>query len=197
MSLILEAYPQLYSEKTFQYEAEINYTARIKPYNANVKLLRNKNKLVFSFSLKWKEVSPEIQIGLIQELLVKILRSKNIPRTMNMDLYNIFIKKLSTFAPKTHSEPHLEESFNRVNELYFSGMQEKPNLKWGNSSLRKLGCYEYASDTITISTIFQDSEKDLLDSVMYHEMLHKKLKYNQKNGRCSHHSPEFKEMERK
>ena len=71
----------------------------------------------------------------------------------------------------------------------------KPNLQWGNESTSKLGSYEYGSDTITISTIFRNGEQELLDYVMYHEMLHKKFKFQNKNGRSLHHSREFKKME--
>ena len=91
----------------------------------------------------------------------------------------------------------LEVSFNRVNETFFNGMLDIPNLQWGSGSTTKLGSYEYGSDTITISTIFTDTKRELLDYVMYHEMLHKKFKFESKNGRTLHHSPEFKRMEAK
>jgi len=78
-----------------------------------------------------------------------------------------------------------------------TGMMDIANLQWGTNSTSKLGCYEYGSDTITISTIFQFSDPILLDYVMYHEMLHKKFKFESKNGRTLHHSPEFKRMEAK
>ena len=44
---------------------------------------------------------------------------------------------------------------------------QTPNLVWGKNSFRKLGSYEYGSDTITISKIFLESDKSLLDYVMY------------------------------
>lgn len=194
MDIITKAFKQLYPEKELQYETELNYTKKFKPYNANVKLIQRK-KLVFNFSHKWKDVSEEIQIGLIQELLVKIFKEKK--RTTYMDLYNIFIKKLHVAVPKIHSEPVLEESFNRINEDYFAGLIEKPNLRWGKHSLAKLGCYEYGTDSIIISEIFKDSDTGLLDYIMYHELLHKKLKFNEKNGRSIHHSSEFRERERR
>ena len=67
----------------------------------------------------------------------------------------------------------------------------------GSESLSKLGSYEYGSDTITISTIFKDANQQLLDYVMYHEMLHKKFKFQNRNERNIHHSNEFKKMEAK
>ncbi|MEK6876580.1 MAG: hypothetical protein AABX63_04155, partial [Nanoarchaeota archaeon] len=72
---------------------------------------------------------------------------------------------------------------------------EKPNLVWHNS-VRRLGSYEYGSDTISISRVLLE-DSNLMDYVMYHEMLHKKFKFNSSNGRTCHHTKEFKEMERK
>ena len=192
--LTKEAFQQLYPEKDMKYSFTLKYSRKFKPYNANVKLYRN--SLIFNLSREWKNVSKEIQMGLIQELLVKILRAKK-NKTMNMELYNLFMKNVHLAVPKTKTDPLLEESFNRVNDAYFIGMLDKPNLQWGNASTSKLGRYEYGSDTITISSIFGSSPKELLDYIMYHEMLHKKFKFESKNGRTLHHSPEFKRMESK
>jgi len=71
-----------------------------------------------------------------------------------------------------------------------------PNLEWGNNSKRKLGSYDYHTDTISISKIFLDAEQELLDYLMYHEMLHKKLKFKNKANKSYHHTKEFKEKEK-
>jgi len=191
MDLIEESFRQLYPERECNKIFILNYTNRFKPYNANVKY-RN-NIYTFNLSKKWKGVSKEIQIGLIQELMAKIFKDKR--QTTNMHLYNLFIKNLHISIPKTKTHPALEDSFNRNNEKFFFGMLEKPNLEWGSFSARKLGCYEYASDTITISQIFRNADPVLMDYVMYHEMLHKKYKFDSKNGRNRHHTAHFKEME--
>ena len=188
-----EAFYLLYPDKENKYTFNLKYSRKFKPYNANVK--RYNNNFIFNFSRDWKKISKEIQIGLIQELLVKIMKDKR--KTMNMDLYEMFIKNVHIAIPKTVTDKQLEESFNRNNELFFNGMLEITNLKWGSASTSKLGYYEYGSDTITISTIFKDSNQELLDYVMYHEMLHKKFKFESKNGRQMHHSPQFKAMEKK
>lgn len=188
--LIKEAFQELYPEKGLKYSVSLKYSRKFKPYNANVK--RYGNNLMFNFSRDWKKISKDIQIGLIQELATKILKDKK--RTMNMELYNLFMKNVHLAVPKTKTDDALEASFDRVNEAYFNGMLDKPNLQWGSDSTSKLGCYEYGSDTITISTIFKN-EKQVLDYVMYHEMLHKKFKFQNKNGRNLHHSNEFKKME--
>src|SRR3990167_8404786 len=150
--LIKEAFQQLYPEKEPKYNFSLKYSRKFKPYNANVKLYGN--KLMFHFSRNWKKISKEIQIWLVQELMVKILKDKR--KTMNMELYNLFMKNVHLAVPKTKTEPILEESFDRVNDMFFNGMLEKPNLQWGNASTSKLGSYEYGSDTITISLIFKN-----------------------------------------
>ena len=191
--LIKEAFQQLYPEKELKYSVSIKYSRKFKPYNANVK--RHGNNLMFNFSRDWKRISKEIQIGLVQELATKILKDKR--RTMNMELYNLFMKNVHLAVPKTKTDDILEASFERVNEIYFNGMVDKPNLKWGDESVSRLGSYEYGSDMITISAIFKNEKPELLDYVMYHEMLHKKFKFQSRNGRNVHHSSEFRKMESK
>jgi predicted metal-dependent hydrolase len=82
-----------------------------------------------------------------------------------------------------------------VNDYFFSGIMEKPNLVWNNSST-KLGSYDYGSDTISITSMLRDSGKEMLDYVMYHEILHKKYKFISKSGRLYHHTKEFKSSEK-
>src|SRR3989344_5195733 len=108
---------------------------------------------------------------------------------------NNFMKKIHIAVPKTRIDPFLEESFDRINEKYFVGMVEKPNLVW-HSSIRRLGSYEYGGDTISISKVLENDES-ALDYVMHHEMLHKKLKFDSSNGSCRHHTKAFRELERK
>lgn len=191
-SLITEAFQELYPHKDLKYNFLLKYSKKFKPYNANVKLYNN--NLIFNLSRDWKRISREIQIGLIQELMSKILRDRN-KKTINMELYSLFMKNIHLAVPKTKTDEILEGSFDRINDAYFSGMLDKPNLQWGNASTSKLGSYEYGSDMITISAIFKHVKSELLDYIMYHEMLHKKFKFQNKNGRSLHHSSEFKKME--
>ncbi len=190
--ILKRAFIELFPEKNIEeYILSIHYTDRFKPYNANVKF-RNK-KLDFFFSKKWKTISEEIQIGLLQELMLRIFRQKR--STLNIDLYNNFMKHVHIAAPKTKNDPLLEDSFQRLNVQFFDGLLEQPNLVWHTSSNR-LGCYEYGSDTISMSTILKE-EGDALDYVMYHEMLHKHLKFKCSNGKTRHHTKQFRDMEAK
>ena len=98
---------------------------------------------------------------------------------MNMDLYESFVKKIHIGIPKVEPEQKLLESFNRVNEKYFFGMMNIPNIVWGDHSIRKLGSYDYKRDSITISRILEKNET-FLDMTMYHELLHKKHKFSKR-----------------
>ena len=191
MNLIQESFNRLYPKKEFPYFAKIKYSGKFKPFNANIKL--RGNNLTLNLSKNWKTVDKEITIGLVQELLVKLLRVKT--HTKNMDMYNSFIKKLHNFVPKTQFDPLLESSFHRVNESYFDGLLEKPNLKFGNRTFSKLGSYEYATDTVVISKALEH-DFELIDYVMYHELLHKKHQFKSKYGRSHHHTKDFREREK-
>jgi hypothetical protein len=191
MSLAEEAFKGLYPDKEFNYEAVIKYSGKFHGYNANVRY--SPVSLQFKLSRNWKSVSREIQMGLLQSLMNKVFKTKI--KTMNIDLYNIFLKKVHFTIPKTEEDPVLEESFKRVNEKYFNNILEIPNLKFGSDSFTKLGSYEYGSDTIIISNLFKD-EILLLDYIMYHELLHKKYKFNEKDGRSYHHTKLFRTKER-
>lgn len=192
MGLVEEAFLRLYPEKEFRYAVSIRYSGRFKAYNANARMRRD--AISFSLSRKWKGVDDEIKIGLVQELLVSLLKDRR--NTLNMDLYNNFIKNIHLSVEKTESNPMLEGSFMRVNQMMFDGLVERPNLLWGKPRKRTLGTYSYNNDSITFnSALMKDTEA--LDYVMYHELLHKKLKFRHDNGRSYHHTTEFKAMERR
>lgn len=193
--MLKQAIDEIYNE--FPYSYSLKYSAKFKPYRANVRL--RADNIQFNLSKKWKTVSKEIQIGLIQELLLKILKNrlKTLKtNTQNIELYNIFMRKIHIATPKIDIDPVLEESFDRVNEKYFYNLLEKTNLKWGSDSLSKLGSYEYGNDTIIISKILEDVDKEILDYIMYHEMLHKKHKFTKRGSKNYHHTTEFRNKEK-
>ena len=192
MKLVEQAFHDLLPEKYLEnYQLKIKYTDKFKPYNANVRY--TKKSLQFNLSKKWRSISREIQIGLIQGLMLRVFKEKK--KTTNIDLYNSFMKNLHISIPKVNNDPVLEGSFNKVNEKYFYGLIEKPNLIWHNS-IRRLGSYEYGTDTISISKVLENYI-ELMDYVMYHEILHKKHKFHNKNGRIHHHTREFRQMEKR
>lgn len=193
MDIIEESYQRLFPEKEFLYFTELEYNRRLADFNANIRLEPRKIKV--NLNLQWKDIDREIKIGLIQHLLLRIFKQR--ATTPNIELYNNFIKNIPILTPKTQSDPLLESSFDRVNQSFLSYSVEKPNLTWGTASFRKLASYNFHTDTITVSTIFADASPEILDYLMYHEMLHKHHKFKHNYGRSSFHSPAFKEDEQR
>jgi len=196
MNLAEKALVELFPEKNERRSLHVRYSGRFSDYNANATYTRS--EIIFSLSKAFKEVGKEIRQGIIEHLLCKVYAEKR--SSSNQDLYNSFMKHLTKYATVDQKDPYLLDRFHVINDHYFNGMLTEPNLKWGQKAYRKLGHYEYASDTIVISSIFlqaQETEKvqDLLDFVLFHEMLHKKHQYNHKKERSRHHTKAFKEDE--
>lgn len=189
MTFLKQAIEQLEIKR--DYETIVKYSGRFGPYGANI-IIRS-DLVTLNLSKTWKQISDEIKMGLAQELLVGLLKLKK--NTMNMDLYNSFVKKIHIAIPKKTPEQNLLESFNRVNEKYFFGLMDIPNIIWGNFATSKLGSYDYRTDRITMSKVLEKNET-FLDLVMHHELLHKKHKFKSKNGRSLYHSSAFKKDEK-
>jgi len=194
MTLVNLSFQALFNREC-PFEVELKYSGKFKGYNANCKL--SKNKLTFHLSKQWKEIGDEIKIGLIQELLVKMFKKryrwkKN--NTVNMELYEIFLKKVHLTIPKDKTDPLLEGSFHRLNEQYFWGTLDIPNLTWGSWSRRQLGSYDFGTDTVKISQILhpENASTFLLDYVMYHELLHKKLQFKSKGAPKDANTPRIR-----
>lgn len=102
---------------------------------------------------------------------------------------------------KTRGEVYdLEEVFKRVNKRYFRDRVEMPVLTWNKIiTHRKFGHYVPATDTVMISIALdvKDVPPYVIDYVMYHEMLHKKLGVKVVNGRQIAHTPEFRAQEKR
>ncbi len=195
MDLIIESYTRLFPEKLCPYETQIEYNRRLSAFNANIKLRRNMISL--NMNLQWKDIDEEIKIGLVQSLLLKILReSGGKKQTMNINLYNNFIKNIPILTPKNVTNVRLGGVFEELNSRFFAGELERPNLQWGQQAFRRLAHYNFHSDMITVSETFREARPEILQYIMYHEMLHKKMAFtNKEGGRHSYHSPEFKRAE--
>jgi len=192
MNLIQESYQRLFPDNEFSYLTKLEYNRRLADFNANVR--KYKNSIEINLNLQWKDIDDEIKIGLIQHLLLKVFKTKK--NTPNLELYHNFVKNIETLATKTEPDPVLKESFQRVNQQFFYSSLTLPNLRWGQKSFRKLASYNYHTDTVTVSTIFLNTQTKILDYLMYHELLHKDQKFRHKNGRSAYHTREFKEAER-
>lgn len=191
MDLIRESFQRLFPGQEFNYQTKLEYNLRLSDFNSNIRW--QSNRIFLHLNLQWKDIDDEIKIGLVQSLLLKVLKKKiNSP---NIELYHNFIRNIPLLTPKTRSDSSLEDSFQRVNEQFFSSLLEQPNLVWGQASFRKLASYNFHHDTITISQIFREAAPEILDYLMYHEALHKQQKYFHRNGRSFFHTRKFREAE--
>ncbi len=103
-----------------------------------------------------------------------------------------------SFAKGTYHD--LTESFNRVNRDYFSKQLSEPHLVWNNRlTVRKFGHYQWDTDTVMVSRSLDQRQvpEFVVDYVMYHELLHKKLGVRLVNSRRMVHTDLFREQERK
>lgn len=214
----------------------------------NVNNTQKNKKIVFRASRAWTEkIDEDIFIGLVQHLLLKLFGNP-FGKTIDeyyLNLYDSFIHNIdkqdfnsfsdefnSGFNPKkkkNKNEPLLVESFKKLNENYFFGMMDIPNIQFGREGKSQMGKFDFRTNTITINGIFRkpfyfqhfkrvNGEEDFLfadkfdiqlivDAIMYHEMLHKKLKFVSNNlsgsnglggrkRRLRYHTTEFRQMEK-
>lgn len=159
------------------------------------------DRITFLFGNEWQRVDEAIIRGLVQHLLLSFGRKRAKRKvTKWIELYNSFIKHLSNAQSLKERKPTskvLEESFNRVNEEYFFGVLDMPKLRWVKS-IAQIGCYDFVKDEIRISNLLKDAPDKLLDYVMYHELLHKWLKFKlRRDGTTLYHSKKFAKAEKK
>src|SRR3989338_4731471 len=114
MDLVQESFQRLFPEKELLYKTELEYNRRLADFNANIRLYNNTIKI--GMNLNWKNIDEEIKIGLIQQLLLKLLKIKK--NSQNIELYYHFIKTLPSLAPKQEGHPLLDASFHRVNQQF-------------------------------------------------------------------------------
>lgn len=188
---------------------ELIYSKRFKSYNGNIEYKSKNNLLKVKLSYNYKKVGNPIKKGIIRVLFRKIV--KKIPSmkkvslrikenfnqlTMEEEIYYNFIKTIGQYTKSNKEEDKdLIDSFNRVNHDYFNDIMNKPKLFWSSKLKTTLGYYEYSTDTIKINSKLK-GKNELLDFIMYHELLHKKHKF--KNGLRKHaHTKMFKHDEKK
>jgi len=186
-----QAFVELYGREP-SHDLQIRYHAGFKGYNANVR--KRSGVIEFALSRSFEETETEVRIGVMQLLFNRLNKTKI--KSPHIDFYNSFLKKMSDYAPVIHTDPQLEASYHRMNDRYFNGMMTRPNLVWGNDNVHLLGTYTYATDTIMISKSLESAPQEVLDSVVYHEMLHKKHKFNCTSGRTHSHTKAFRDEEK-
>jgi hypothetical protein len=111
------------------------------------------------------------------------------------------LQSLSGVQQRTAGVHHdLAESFDRVVRQYFDPPLSRPRLTWSTVfTSRKFGHYDPIRDTVMLSCTLDrpNVPEYVLDFVMYHELLHKKLGADWRNGCRAVHTPEFRRQERR
>jgi len=171
----------------------VKYTGKLKYYNGNIHRLNN--NITIHLSRSWQDVDDDIKIGLMHILMIKMLKLKT-KETDNTKLYNSFIKNISKATEKSKIDPLLKSYFDDVNNRYFFSLIEMPNLVSRKLANNKFGTYNYITDTITINSLLND-KPELLKYVLYHEILHKQLKFKNRGGKNFYHTKEFRLSEQK
>jgi len=93
----------------------------------------------------------------------------------------------------------LQEIFTRLNQNFFDGELPAARIGWSRQrSRRTLGNYDAAHQTITITRWFDGPKvpRDLVEYVVFHEMLHMKIPTERNGHRRVVHSREFRKAEK-
>ncbi|HKR96506.1 MAG TPA: M48 family peptidase [Candidatus Angelobacter sp.] len=93
----------------------------------------------------------------------------------------------------------LDEVFEALNLRFFHGLMARPQMTWsGKQSLRRLGHYDAAHNTIVVSRIFDRAgvPRYAIEYLVYHEMLHLRHPVKLRGSRRSVHPPAFQEEEK-
>ncbi|MBN1342293.1 MAG: hypothetical protein JXQ73_06415 [Phycisphaerae bacterium] len=93
----------------------------------------------------------------------------------------------------------LAESFARVNADYFNGAMRPPRLSWSRHITgNRFGHYNHADDAVMVSSTLDAADVPplVVDFIVYHELLHKKMGARPRNATMAVHTPEFRRQER-
>jgi len=92
----------------------------------------------------------------------------------------------------------LESIFRELSARCFNNQVEVTRLGWGRRSWTRLGHYDPAHHTITISRILDSPRvpRRAVAAILYHEMLHALFESSRGCGRGRDHPPEFRRAER-
>ena len=146
-------------------------------------------------------------LGII--LLAKLFRYK-IDRSINRAYREYLKQHILPFhthqkrkpSPKYRAEGNvydLNVIFDRINRNFFDNKLQKPILGWSlRKSYARLGFYSSERNLLVISRIF-DSKKvppEVVEFLMYHEMLHVLFPVEEINGRRCIHPLKFRRYEK-
>ncbi len=180
----------------------INHTIRVR-----------EGKVFVRIAEMCRDMPPIGQQALAFILVAKLLRKK-VP-TNAREIYSNFIKTVEMREKATESKRSrgrkvistdkgavydLGEIFDTLNRDYFRGDMQKPVLTWSaRKTYRILGHHDATHKTIVISKSLDSINvpKYVVESVVFHEMLHIHHPTVHHNGRRYNHTPAFRRDEEK
>jgi predicted metal-dependent hydrolase len=190
-----------------------NIKAEFYPYAGIKHSIRKKNGLVYMrISDTFSDAPREVLLSTGRILLAKLNKKK--VNKKDRKIYSQYVEseqlqeKVSRIILKRRRKikiikgiyRNLDESFKRVNKTYFRDSMKKPQLTWSlKRAKRTLGRYDAERDIVSISRILDSPQipEELLDFIMYHELLHKKHGITKEGNRRRIHTPQFKADEKK
>ena len=144
-------------------------------------------------------------IALVVDMMVRRGRHRQaVILAMRSASYQLVQAELETLSGALNAaggmHRDLGRSFDRVNAEYFGGLMERPKLTWSRSfTLRKFGHYDHIHDTVMVSSTLDGPgvPEFVVDFIVYHELLHKKMDVRWSNDRTIAHWKDFRTEERK
>ena len=93
---------------------------------------------------------------------------------------------------------NLKVPLQKIYTKYFSHQSLPPAIRWTDSfACRKLASYSFLEDKISVSSIFDlpQADPELIEYLLYHEMLHRELGFKISKEKIYVHTKEFKNKE--
>jgi predicted metal-dependent hydrolase len=183
--------------------------ARFYPYRSLRHTIEWNYKLI---DLKISRYLSDAPVNILEDLAVLLLAKiyKITPDKAIKESYCKYAKSINKELPKRKkSVPkgyysqgnyyNLQEIFDNLNDIYFSNKLSVKHLGWSkNKSYTRLGYYDREKDLLVVSQIF-DSHKvpeNVVEYMVYHEMLHILIPTTTNNGRRKIHTSKFRQLER-
>ena len=199
-----EIISDLTGKKKIKLEASF-YTTR----SLNHKIRLDRGKIYLQIAEALRTAPEKIIRTLIIILVLKLYKFK-----VDRQLYRIYrnfleenphlIPANKIRKPSTKYTPYgrffdLEALFDQLNRQYFNDRLIKPKLGWSlRKSYRRLGFFSAEKNLLVISRVFDSPNvpTQVVQYLLYHEMLHMAHPVVNVNGRRRIHSSEFRQQEK-
>lgn len=157
--------------------------------------------------------APAPVIEALAYLLLSKMLSRRVPDHYR-ELYRLFLNRADVRGElqrlrRSRGRKHVSEArgqrfdldalFDRLNAEHFGGTLARPRLGWSHRVSRtRLGHYDASHQTIVLSRLLDgpNVHPQVVEFVLFHEMLHLKFPVRHEGARRCIHGPEFRAAER-